>query len=675
MNEANFKFQLHLNQILRFHFYALIFLIPLLFCFDTQTIFTLPKLLALRVFSLSAGGFILLKFFFSREIKFIFPRRAIFLDLWSISLILSTVFSLNPLSSLFGQYGRFIGLITMLNLLFIPIYIANFFSKEDLKKLMDFSIGTAVLAAIYALFQHFNFFELIPSLDWTDSPQNRLFGTMGHANHLGAYLSAHFLMLACRIASYARVSQFWSHPVAHTARALLGGLSLLLMATVILLTASRGAVLALILAAIILSTLKFWKNWQKISQKRPHLLIASASVILLLFSLPYLFPTQLEGLSLIRRTEQNLETINKGKTPERLSLLLTSWQIFLDHPLLGTGLSTFRDSFSAYRRSDYFIDGPGNLQYITVPESTHNEYLNTLSTQGLFGLIAYLSLIIAVLSALISQFRQAATNQENWQLALLGGLLVGLFQAIFNFGEIINLFIFYLLIGIVLAQTESPFYFQKKFSNWLVYPLVALGAVLIILAIPNFIINPATADSYLQKAYAAQAKGQLSSADQYYKISIAAYPQEYQLHQAYADFSLESATRSRDYSDQEKYLKQAIQSYQRATELNPNYPSTYHNLALAHLKLFRLTKNPISAELSRENYQKSIEKSPNNPRYLYEFARKLHSDWNDRPGAVKLLKQALEIAPDYREPQDYLDFLYKNHPDLLDVPRPELEGK
>jgi len=668
MHEANFKFQHQLDQILRFHLYALIFLIPLLFCFDTQTIFTLPKLLALRGGSLSAGVFILLKFFLSREIKFIFPQRAIFLDFWSISLILSTVFSLNQFSSIFGQYGRFIGLITMLNLVLIPIYIANFFPKEHLKKLIDISIGTAVLAAIYALFQHFNFFDLAPALDWTDSPQNRLFGTMGHANHLGAYLSAHFLMLAYRIPSYARTSKFYEYPIAHTARAVISLISLLLMAAVILLTASRGAVLALVVAAIILLILKFWKNRHKIAKKSSQILATLLTITILLSAGLYFFSSQLEELALIRRIEQNLQTINKGKTPERLSLLLTSWQIFLDHPLLGTGLSTFRDSFSAYRRSDYFIDGPGNLQYITVPESTHNEYLNTLSTQGLLGLIAYLTLIIAVLSALISQFRQAATNQENWHLALLGGLLVWLFQTLFNFGEIINLFIFYLLIGIVLAQTESPFYFQKKLSTRLVYPLVTVGFAAIIIGFPYLIIHPAKADLYLQKAHLAQAKGQLASADKYYKIATSSQPHQYQLHQAYADFSLESASQSRNRSDQENYLQQAIQSYQRSSELNPNYPSTYHNLALAYLQLFRLSKNPLQAKLSLQNYQKSLEKSPNNPRYLYEFARKLHSDWNDRIRAVKLLKQALEIAPDYQEPQDYLNFLYKNHPELLDVP-------
>lgn len=664
-NKKSISLQSRLDQIIRFHLYALIFLIPLFFWFDTQTIFTLPKLLALRFFSLSAGFFILVKFFFSQEIKFILPRRSIFLGFWTISLLLSSFFSLNQISSIFGQYGRFLGLITLVNLLLIPFYLANFFRQEDFKKLIDWSIFTAVLAAIYGLFQYFDFFGLWKlDFNWTDSPQNRVFGSMGHANHLGAYLSAHFLMLVYRLPH-----RFQSAGLAALKKIEQGKLiaslgALVLFASVILLTASRGAVLALVLAALVLLGIKSWKHWKKISKKSVRISAALISILLLIGSGIYLFSDQLEELSLIRRTESTIATINKGKVPERLSFLFSSWQMFLDHPVIGTGLSTFRDAYSAYRRTDYYIDGPGNIQYITVPESAHNEYINTLSTQGLIGFAAYLALLLAVLDLLIKMFKAAALEEENWYLVLLGGLLVELFQMFFNFGEIINLFLLYFLISIVLAQATTARPFHLKLPVWVVYPCTFLALVGLVLAFQPLVIHQAQADYYLKKAQIAKVNRQVERAEHYYKIATAALPLEYQLYQAYADFLLEASVRATDRIYKENFLKHAVQNYQQAILLNSNYPSTYHNLGLAYLELFRLTKKVPYANLSRQSYQRAIEKSPNNPRYLYEFARKLHSDWNDRVGAVKLLQQALKIAPEYQEPQDYLNFLYKNHPEL-----------
>ncbi len=650
-----------LNSIIKFHLYALVVLIPLIFWFDTETIFTLPKLLALRVFSISAGFFILLKFFLVRKISFKLPQRSIFLGFWALSLILSTVFSINQVTSIFGQYGRFLGLITLLNLILIPVYIANFFRREDYHKIIDLSIFTAVLAALYGLLQYFNFFGIWPlDFSWTDAPQNRVFGTMGHANHLGAYLSAHFLLLLYRFNPADLKNRHWANWLR-----LIGFLiSLMLLVTVILLTASRGAVLALVMSSLVIFTLKFWKNRHKISKTLGRTLATLFCLIVLVLSGLFLFSNDLQDLSLIRRTEGTIQTINKGIIPDRLSFLFSAWQMFIDHPLSGTGLSTFRDAYSAYRRTDYLIDGPGNAQYITVPESAHNQYADILSTQGLIGLIAYLALILAVLNLSYRQFKAATPAQENFHLALLGALLVFLFQTLFNFGEIINLFLFYLLIGLIMgADAQSP-RLPLKISNIPVYLISMAGIVGLVLAAQYGLVPVVRADYFYKQAELAAANQKLDLANHYFQMIVAAKPQEYSLSQAYGDFSMQAAASAPNLSERQSYLRQAVQNYQKAVLLNNHYPSTYHNLALAYIELYRLTKIPNYLDLAKQSYLKSLEKSPNNPRYLYEYARKLHSDWNDPEGSIKLLLQAHNLAPDYQEPLDYLNFLYKNYPQL-----------
>ncbi len=648
-----------LDRLISGHLYLLVFLLPMVFWLDTQTVFTLPKLLLLRTVSLSALLLILFKFFRARQVKLFFPRKMLFLGFFFISIVLSTIFSINHISSLFGQYGRYLGFFTFINFLLIPVYIANFFPAKSFRKLLAFSALTAVLVAFYGLLQYLNFFDQWPlPFEWTDSPQNRVFATMGHANHLAAYLAAHFLIL-----TYSLTLDELKHRKLLFFGKLLG---LLLIALVITLTASRGAVIALLLSALILVGLRVWKYRANIRKKLLKIVVSAVAVVILLSSGLFFFSEQISELSLVERTSQTLSTVEKGIIPDRLSFLYSSWQMFLDHPLLGTGFSTFRDAYSAYRRADYYIDGPGNAQYITVPESAHNEYANILATQGLLGIMAYLALIIVVFRMAFRQYFRADHERGNYYLALIGGLLVFCFQTLFNFGEIVNWFFFFLWTGMIMTEDEKFIPVHFKWSTAVRYSVAVILILLIVFSFKTGVLDEAQADYYYKMAIEAQSSKQSQTADQYFQMAIAARPLEYQLYQAYADFSMEAAYYSDivPYKNQKTYLLQAAQNYLLAAQRNPNYPSTWHNLGLAYLQLYRLTGDQTFAGKSNKYYQVSIKKSPNNPRYLYEFARKLHSDWNDREGAVKLLKESLAIAPDYQESKDYLQFLYKNHPEL-----------
>jgi O-antigen ligase len=649
-----------LDAIIRGHLYALIILLPLVFWLDTATVFALPKLLVLHLLTISALFFVVLKIYAEGRFSFFLSPGCIFLGLWLASLLLSTLFSLNQLTSVFGQYGRFMGLFTFLNLLVAPLYLVSFFPRAELRRLLYVSVGTALLVALYGLLQYVDFVGLWPeTIRWTDAPQNRVFATMGHANHLGAYLATNLIFLNYLYAGLGPARRRWLNSTVF----LLGLLSLF---GCLLLTASRGAVLAFFLVYLILLVLRVVKHRQALRQKIWLLLFAGLVIVGTAAASLLIFVDNLDSLGLFSRTEQTIASLEKGVVPERLSFLRSSWQMFLDHPLLGTGLSTFRDAYSAYRRTDYVIDGPGNAHQITVPESAHNEYANILATQGLLGLIAFLGLLgYAVYSLLRRYFAdRRGTSDDYWHLAVMGGLLVFAVQVLFNFGELVNWFVFFLLIGIVLAETPSPRPISLRLPGALLLPLSVMALLALSWSFGWSVLAPARADYYLLQARLADSRGESESAGGYYLVAIGSQPLEYQFYQQYADYLLEQATLLAATAEREQYLQLAAKYYRQAILLNPNYPSAYHNLALTYLYLYRLGGNEHFGSLSRENYQKSIEKAPNNPRYLYEYARKLHSDWNERNEAVKLLRQALQIDPGYREPLDYLEFLFANHPEL-----------
>ena len=655
-----------LDAIIRGHLYALIILLPLVFWLDTATVFALPKLLVLHLLTISALFFVVLKIYAERRFSFFLSPGCIFLGLWLASLLLSTLFSLNHLTSVFGQYGRFMGLFTFLNLLVAPLYLVSFFPRAELRRLLYVSVGTALLVALYGLLQYVDFFGLWPdTIRWTDAPQNRVFATMGHANHLGAYLATNLIFLNYLYAGLGPARRRWLNSTVFL-------LGLLLLFGCLLLTASRGAVLAFFLVYLILLVLRVVKHRQAVRQKLWLLLLTGLVIVGTAAASLLIFVDNLESMGLFSRTEQTIASIEKGLVPERLSFLRSSWQMFLDHPAIGTGLSTFRDAYSAYRRTDYVIDGPGNAHQITVPESAHNEYANILATQGLLGLVAFLGMLgYAVFSLLRRYFAdRRGPPGDYWHLAILGGLLVFAVQVLFNFGELVNWFVFFLLLGIFLAEAPPLRTVSLRLPGLLLLPLSVLALLALAWSFGGSVFQPARADYYLHQARLADSRGESESADGYYRVAIGSRPLEYQFYQQYADFLLERATLLAATADRELYLQLAAKNYRQAILLNPNYPSTYHNLALAYLYLYRLGGNEHFGNLSRENYQKSIEKSPNNPRYLYEYARKLHSDWNERQEAVNLLRQALQIDPGYREPLDYLEFLFANHPELRELAAP-----
>ncbi len=609
-----------LDKVIQSVILGIIILIPIVFWPDFQTVFTIPKLLILRILSAVALILFLLKLFLAKKVTF--KKSPIYLALGLIlaSAVISTFFSINAITSLFGQYSRFVGLFSLLNFLLLPIIIINTHDKAAIARALKVSTYTATAVAIFGLLQYFNFFGLpILELNWTDSPQNRVFSTAGHANHLAAYLVTNILIALFTIKKLP----------------LKFALTIPMLVTLFL-TGSRGALIALIIAGLIL-----------LFRNKPKKIALTISVLLLIIA--GLFT--LSSTPLIKRTNETIQSISLGYTPERISFLASAGQMWLDHPIAGTGYSTFRDAFSQYRQKNYLIAGPGNAQYITVPEAAHNILADTLATTGLLGL-----------AALIYLFYIAIRTQKN--PALLAIILVFGLQALFNFGEILNLTFFWLAIGFIGAEHAGK---QLKLS---MHKIVKIFAALIVLSLTflflyDGVFNLARADIRLKQATYKESQQEFLAAEDALIKAVQAYPIEYSIHQKLADLALQIAVISQDSVIKNEYLEKAIYSYQNALKLNDHYSSTHHNLALTHIYKYRQNQSVTDLELARNSYQNAIDNSPNNARYHYEFARKLHADFAEIEESIKYLNQALAINSDYQEPKDYLNFLRENHPELF----------
>lgn len=139
----------------------------------------------------------------------------------------------------------------------------------------------------------------------------------------------------------------------------------------------------------------------------------------------------------------NVASAGYGLTSEvRFSLWKDSFEVFLDHPVFGTGLDTFKEVHGAYSSiNTTFYEA----KYV------HNEYLQQLSDTGILGLASMLLLLFFLGKALLGAFRE---RKSEFSKALGAGAALGCLSYLvhsffdFNFRITANLFLFAFLLSL-----------------------------------------------------------------------------------------------------------------------------------------------------------------------------------------------------------------------------------
>jgi len=181
---------------------------------------------------------------------------------------------------------------------------------------------------------------------------------------------------------------------------------------VIMLTASRTAYVGLIV-------LVGWL-WLFSKRKMKFLAITAILVMLLLPFVPEMYMDRFVSLKEVTTVVSTDERVHSS-VGARWNLIKTGWKVFLDYPIFGCGM----DSFRRVAAREHGVWQP-----------THNLLMQVLSNTGLVGLAAFSYLIISILGALrgskrsiVSMGRQSAFIScltELLQVFLLAQLCTGL---------------------------------------------------------------------------------------------------------------------------------------------------------------------------------------------------------------------------------------------------------
>jgi len=263
-------------------------------------------------------------------------------------------------------------------------------------------IAVTVYTAALAVFAIAQFFSSPALIYWTVKPRwgGWVFGPYVNHNHFAGLME----MLIPLAAVYVL-----SRPRAYPARLLLGFAVSVAVASV-LLSGSRGGLIALVAEVLILTVI--------LLRRAPGRRSAAAGVLgIVLAASLFLWMDQGDILKRFS-TVASLTRTPEATFGERRWVALDALRMFRHRPFTGVGLGSFETAYPPYRSF------PSDFEW----DHSHNDYAEALAETGLTGLVLMLASLVFLLGMAFRNLRERLRHEQGWmQLgAALGccGLLV-----------------------------------------------------------------------------------------------------------------------------------------------------------------------------------------------------------------------------------------------------------
>lgn len=617
------------------------------------------------------------------ENRIIFKRTLLDLPLglFLLSQIISTFFSIDPHTSLWGYYSRLNGgLLSIISYILLYYVFVSNFSKDDVLKFLKAAVIAGGLVSLYAIPEHFG---LSPSCIiltqeftascWVQDVQARVFGTIGQPNWLAAYLAmlifpAIYFFLTAKTLRQKII--YYLFPVVYY--------------LAFTFTYSRGATLGLIAGLGILGTaigIDAFKS-KKYSQIKLFSYLTGSLIVLSI-----LFGSALTEFRIIKNpavptrpglaqapAPSGTQLENGGTESGKIRLIV--WRgaldIFKAYPFFGSGVETFAYAYYQFRPNEHNRVSEWDFLY----NKAHNEYLNYLATTGLFGFISYLSIILVFIVFCIKYYVSSIKQKPhdtNYLLpaTLAAGYAAYLIQNFFLFSVVIIAVFFYLYpalafvyLGKVKDLSENGFaknllskiiglITKKNLTKKLVQGLL----VVIILLLLNSVWTIWRSDTEYKKGSDYNDAGNPGRAYAYLIEAVRLNPNEplylSELGNAAASSALaistDDATTSAELKDDSIFFTDLALSQS---------PANTTILRTAIRTFFQLTLlDPAMENRTLEVVDKSIKLAPTDPKLLLN-KQVILTQLNKPNEAITVLQKAIEYKPNYREARLNLADLY-----------------
>ena len=342
---------------------------------------------------------------------------------------LADLFGINPYNSFWSNYERMEGYITVLHLVLFFLIIKSIFKTSK-----DWIIFFSIFLFVSVLVSLFTFIEplsVIQAENYIEEYGSRRAGTIGNPSFLSSYLLLSvFVGLILTIITKRTDLKFFYI------------LSIILNTIVIYITASRGAILAIIVGAVMLGISLSLKRSGDYNKKSLNKVVLILIIGLLLSSSAIFLAYHNSGLIKDDKTLHRFATMfNSDPSVEsRLYAWRLAWNGFKENPVLGWGQENF---FGVYTVTP--ITEEGKLVWM---DRAHNIILDWLVNAGILGLFAYLSIYGTAFYILWNNLRKKIISR-NETFIIATAIIVYFIQNLFTFDNISSYIIFFALIAYI----------------------------------------------------------------------------------------------------------------------------------------------------------------------------------------------------------------------------------
>ncbi|MBE0418010.1 MAG: O-antigen ligase family protein [Coriobacteriia bacterium] len=561
---------------------------------------------------------------------------------------LSTVFSVQVPTAVFGKYRRFEGLISFVNyatMYFLAVQFLDRVSRvRSLARTLFFS-GT--LVSFYGVLQYLG----IDPLTWGRLPfePNRAFSTYGNPDLLGG-----FLVIALPVALGLALSEkdyrwrigYWA------------GFLLTMVCWIVAFT--RGAWIGGAVALIVLG-IAAWRMRTKLTMVDWSFSggIAALSALVVVRSLA----SEHAVLNVWKRLVSIFD-FGSGSALTRFQIWDAAWRATLDRPVFGFGPDTFRLVFPGYKPVEY-VQVAG---HISVADNVHNYFLQLATAIGIPGMLLLYGLFAAV--AVLS-FRTAFVRPESdtdnarlivsafWAAAV--GYVVHL-----TFGISVTGSTFLLWIAMAALMAPGVRTVEVRAPSW---GTIAAGAVIVVVAIAsagnivyvradNHYLKSRLGGSYEQRLTHAEASVRLNPYNDMYRAEVGVVYSD-----AFRSLLQQARNEQEAGGDPGPALEQAERVFRLAEasllETIAFIPREYDNYLFV-TNLYNLAGETLSGRYYADAIEwarKGIEVSEFGPGIRFQYAVAL-SGTGDLEAAERELLAAMEMDQRYVEPRFLLGDIY-----------------
>jgi putative inorganic carbon (hco3(-)) transporter len=704
MNFINFC-----TSTIKYSFYALFFFVPLVFAGNTSELFELNKMWVAWILAIVIGLAWFSKMLLDKKIFIQRTPLDIPILLFLASQTISTIFSLDPQVSWWGYYSRFNGgLLSTITYIFLYYAFVSNLSLKHVFTVIKVTIAGGIVTALWGLPSHYGsdptclvFRGTFDTSCWTDAfkPTVRVFSTLGQPAWFAAYLVALIpVVLGFALSHHKNKIKYGLYLI----------IAVLFYANLIF-THTRAGDVAFVVTYVIFWAFIYLQKLFTFKIFVRNFIVISAIFLLSIF----VFGSPIDSFNkftlpglMTQAAEQKAApapaaVVNTPPAPQPQAPVLDTgitdsgnirlyvWQGAVDawksSPLFGTGVETFAFAYYKFRPTGHNLTSEWDYLY----NKAHNEYLNYLTTTGLFGLGSYLAFIglflFMVIKPLVKPFLHgsfASALKPNTEalkdptdelliLGLVAGWISILITNFFGFSVvIINLFLFFIPLFVLLLKDaidpkklwEFSFGTPSHSTNpyqWTTIAILTIIAGSMIISLSRY--------WYADTKYALGANlNRVGSYQEAYPLLLEAsmikskesvYKDELSINVAVLAAAL---AQQKDTENSIQFANNAIQLSNQVIESHPNNVVYWKN----RVRLFyTLAQGDPAQQLTYfqealRAIEKAHELAPTDAKIMYNLGVLYGQTGNIQKG-VEVISQAIALKPDYRDPYFALGLFYR----------------